>query len=201
MTLDSTLTLIMAEVLLAMVLAAAAFFFVWRNKRNKETAAINSFLNQLEDHALLKNQPLDRLLRETCGFDPRIVRESLQDVSASERELMQKVIQLFLQREMLLLNEIDRCIGKLSEPYCQLLSKLANEAKPVNDDNTQKLEQMNRQLTEQLDTAMQTIDEITNEYTRVFNGHQTELELENSSKKMLQIYQDSIHHLKQSQQN
>lgn len=201
MVLDSALTFLMVEVLLAMILAAAAFIFIWRKKRNKELAAINSFLNQLEDHALFKNQPLDRLLTETCGFDPGTVRESLQDVSASERELMQKVIQLFLQREMLLLNEVDRCIGKLSEPYCQLLSKLANEPKPGNNENMQNLERINQQLTQQLDTAMQTIDEITNEYTRAFNGSQTEVELENSSKQMLQIFQDSIHRLNQPRQD
>jgi hypothetical protein len=40
---------------------------------------------------------------------------------------------------------------------------------------------------------MQTIDDITGEYTRVFSGNQSALELENSSKKMLQIFHDAEH--------
>lgn len=200
MAVDIALVLLMAEALLVLLLAAAALFFFWRRKRNKEIKAINSFLNQLEDQALLKNQPLDRLLTETVGLDPKTVKASLQSISDSERELMRKIIQLFLQREMLLLNEIDRCISNLSEPYCHLLDKLANTPKSDSAGDADNLERLNQQLTQQLDTAMQTIEEITSEYTRVFNGNQTELELENSSKKMLQIFQDSIRHLKHPRQ-
>jgi len=47
----------------------------------------------------------------------------------------------------------------------------------------------NNRLAEQLTVAMSTMDEISDEYTRVFSGTQTELELENSSKKMFSIFQ------------
>lgn len=196
MVLNSALVLLMAEVLLALILMAAALFIYWRRKRNKEIKAIHDFLNQMEDQASFKNQPLNRLLTETCNFDAKTVKDALQNISESERELMQKVIQLFLQREMMFLNEIDRGIGKLSEPYCQLLSKLASTAGSETAGDATSLERINQQLIRQLDTAMQTIDEITSEYTRVFSGNQTELELENSSKKMLQVFNDSIRNLK-----
>lgn len=200
MALDSALLILMAEVTAAIILLAVALFFRARSKRNQEIRAIDSFISQLDEQALLKNQPLDQLLSKTCGFDKKTVQDALETISAAERELLQKVVQLFLQRDMSLLNEIDRCIGNLSEPYCQLLSSAAGRkgtaaASPV--DNGQSLERINQQLIRQLDTAMHTIDEITSEYTRAFAGNQTGLELENSSKKMLQIFQESINSLKQ----
>lgn len=200
MALDSALVILMAEALFALLALAVTLFFIYRRKRNQEINAIDSFISQLDEQAELKNQPLDHLLSKTCGLDKKTVQTTLQEVSESERALTQKVIELFLQREMGMLNEIDQCIGNLSEPYCKLLAHMSSaQDKPAAAPagNAEALERINQQLVRQLDTAMQTIDEITSEYTRVFSGNQTELELENSSKKMLQIFQDSIHQLKQ----
>ena len=200
MALDSALVILLAEALAAMILLAGALFFISRNKRNKEIQAINSFINQMDEQAEFKNKPLNQLLSETCGLNSKEVRATLQNVSDSERALMKKVIQLFLEREMTLLNEIDRCIGDLSEPYCRLLANMTSTPKASISETDQGLERVNQQLVRQLNTAMQTIDEITAEYTRVFSGNQSELELENSSKKMLQIFQDSIRSIKHHEQ-
>ncbi|MGR8930206.1 MAG: hypothetical protein ACU836_06145 [Gammaproteobacteria bacterium] len=194
--LDSALVIVMAELLLAMVILAGILFFISKKKRDKEISEINQFITQLEEQALIRNEPLDKLLRETCGLDTTTVKKTLENINSTERELMQKVIQLFLQRDTLLLNEIDHCVGSLSESYCQLMSRVGQAPTGVADDN-HSLERINQQLIRQLDTAMQTIDEISAEYTRVFSGSQSGLELENSSKRMLQIYHDSIQHLRQ----
>lgn len=209
MALDSAVVILMGEALAVLLVVAVVLFFLARRKRSQEIGAIDSFISELDEQASIKNQPLDHLLSKTCGFDPKTVQETLQEVSASERALMQCVIQLFLERKMDLLNEIDQSIGNLSEPYCKLLAnKSSGESgsRPATDDsqaanNLHALERINQQLVRQLDTAMQTIDEITAEYTRVFSGNQTELELENSSKKMLQIFQDAIRDLKQTSED
>ncbi len=196
MALDSALVILLAEALAALVLLAGVLFYLSRKKRSKEVHAIDEFIDQMEEQALFKNQPLEDLLSRTCGLDPKTVKDTLQSVSDSERALIQKVIQLFLSRDTALLSEIDRCVGDLSEPYCQLLNAItASPHTSPSSDNAQSLERINQQLVRQLDTAMQTIDEITAEYTRVFSGNQSESELENSSKKMLQVFQESINAL------
>jgi len=201
MALDSALVVLMAEALAAMVVVAGVLFFMARNKRKKEISAINTFINQLEEQAELKNQPLDHFLGETCGLGGRESRDFLEQIGNCERAVMQKVVELFLKRDMTLLNAIDRSVGEVSEPYCRLLTMMAEANKANLSDNSQSLERINQQLIRQLDTAMQTIDEITGEYTRVFNGNQSELELENSSKKMLQIFQDSVRNIRHAAQD
>ncbi|MCQ8127941.1 hypothetical protein [Methylomonas rivi] len=198
MTVDTALVILLAEALGVLILLSAGLIFISRRKRKREMRAIDSFINQFNDQASFKNQPLHELLSDTCGLDQQTVEQTLKDVSDSERALMQIVIKLFLQREMSLLNQIDKRINDLSLPYCQLLTHLHTTEKGVSSHATppsQGLERINQQLVQQLDTAMQTIDEITAEYTRVFSGNQTALELENSRKKMLQIFQETEHNI------
>ncbi len=201
MALDSAIVILMAEALGVITILAVAWFFVARNRRGKELDAIHQFIDQQDEQALVKNQPLDELLSNGCGLDRELVNAILQEVTDCERNLYQRIIQLFLQRDMTLLNEIDQGIGNLSEPYCRVISKMAATgsdktasgagAAAGGDHQAAGLERINQQLMRQLDTAMKTIDEITAEYTRVFSGNQTALELENSSKKMLQIFHEA----------
>jgi predicted transcriptional regulator len=97
-----------------------------------------------------------------------------------------------------LLGEIDKNIGRLSEPYCQILGEMATHHTVAAESSDDDLKKINEQLVRQLDVALQTIDEITAEYTRAFSGNQTALELENSSKKMQQIFQSAERNIRQA---
>jgi hypothetical protein len=202
---DSSLVLLMAEALAALIILAVALFALSRSKHNKEIKEIDRFITVIDEQEIAKNQPLEQLLSESCGFDRERIDTTLQEITQSERALLQRIIQLFLQRDLTLLDEINQGIGDLSEPYCRLLASAAASAGKTNtgaagagsDTNAAGLERVNQQLIRQLDTAMPTIDEITAEYTRVFSGNQSALELENSSKKMLQIFQEAEHNINQ----
>ena len=202
MELDSAIVILMAEALAIMVLVVLAMLFWGRKKRSKELAGVDQFIDQMTDEEAIKNRALETVLVENCGLDAKTVESVLQEVSDAERALLQRIIQLFLQRDPALLSEIDQLIANLSDPYCKLLATTAAgsvSAAGHTDDIGKKisgLEHVNQQLVRQLDTAMQTIDEITSEYTRVFSGNQTALELENSSKKMQQVFLDAEQHIR-----
>lgn len=198
MGLDTALAILSLEALGVMTVACLAFFLISRKKRNTDIQAIDDYITQLDENTATRNQPLDHLLSSKCGMDRATVDSALQEITDSERALLQIIIKLFLQREIGLLSEIDEKISNLSEPYCQLLGKMhlngaAAASNSTANSNDQGLEFINQQLVRQLNTAMQTIDDITAEYTRVFSGNQTALELENSRKKMMQIFQDTEH--------
>jgi hypothetical protein len=117
--------------------------------------------------------------------------------------LYQQIIRIFLNRDATVLGDIDQQIDKISEPYCKMLSYSSGSKDDT--DKVKQQEQENDQLTrenerlgEQLTIAMNTMDEISAEYTRVFSGTQTELELENSSKKMFSIFQQASQKIKAS---
>jgi hypothetical protein len=195
----------MAEISLLIIAFAISFLWLSKRKRNKELHAIHQFIDQVEQDVTLNNKPLERLLSDACGLTPQETDNALKDINASERAVLHNVLQLFLQRELSLLKDIDQSISQLSEPYCKLINALSIKRRNPNTQDTHNPEQTNpeqtnQQLKQQLDTALHTIEEITAEYSRVFSGNQTALELENSSKKMLQIFYDAERSIKQNSQ-
>jgi hypothetical protein len=173
-----------------------------RSKHEKEIAAIESFIGQFEKNETIKCGLLETILLDKCGLSPELASDVLQNVLESERALLQRIVQMLLSRDPKCLAEIEQLIVKLSEPYCNLL--VETELGFTENHDIRKnpkvvgLEKVNKQLVRQLETAMQTIDEISSEYTRVFSGHQTLLELDNSSKKMQQIFKDIEQSIKQN---
>ncbi|MGZ4959147.1 MAG: hypothetical protein ACXV7J_07840 [Methylomonas sp.] len=205
MTLDATLVILLVEALVAMILLCLAIFFISRGRRSKEMVEIEQFIGRLDEEEAVKAKLLESILIENCGIDRNTAAVTLKEVSDAERALLQRIIQLFLQRETALLGEIDQLIANLSDPYCKLLAagasspsvaSTASGSETMSSNKAAGLERINQQLVRQLETAMKTIDEITAEYTRVFSGNQTALELENSSKKMQQIFYDIEHEIK-----
>jgi septal ring factor EnvC (AmiA/AmiB activator) len=91
-------------------------------------------------------------------------------------------------------------VQNISEPYCKLLG---NIAPAVDDDALKKAQQeishLKKQLqkqSQQMETAMRTMNELSVEYTQIFAGRRTELELQNSSKKMLALFHESLQQVK-----
>jgi len=136
------------------------------------------------------------MITENCNIAPDVVKGLLNEISSSERILYQQIIQIFLNRDVELLNDMDQYIDNISEPYCKIIrhsSGNAEESDTLNaaEDKIERLMQQTERLGEQLTVSMNTMDEISAEYSRVFSGTQTELELENSSKKMFAIFHDA----------
>ncbi len=203
---DPVVVLLAVEVLVVVTLLGGVLFFMSKKKQGKELAEIDNFIKDMEEQATVKNRWLEQFMSENCGLPSDEIESLLLEVNTSERSLFQSVIRLLLKREMALLTEIEQRVGQISEPYQNLLSShgvggAASTAPASESQQTNQiagLERINQQLVKQLDNAMTTIDEMSAEYTRVFSGNQTALELENSSKKMLQIFHDAEHGIRLS---
>ncbi len=186
---------LLLEALAVSILLILVMVFISKRKSHSEMLEIDKFISKLNEQGEFKNRLLEEVLLKNSYLDDQKVIAIVHEVNASERALMQRVIQMFLQRTPSLLSEIDQLISNLSEPFCKILAEIdsgllsSQNSTMMNPGSAESLQQINQQLVKQLDTAMQTIDEITAEYTRVFSGSQTALELENSSAKMMQIFQ------------
>ncbi len=201
--LNSIVVILMAEALGALFLIVLIFFLLSKKKSSTEQVAAHELIDKLEDTGNFKSKKLGEMLSEECKIDSSEINEFLKDIGHSERVLYQKIIQIFLNKDANLLKGIDKQIDDLSEPYCKLLTNYSGDAK-----GSEKLEEMqnnvaqhtleNQRLSDQLTTAMNTMDEISREYTKVFSGTQTELELENSSKKMFAVFREAEQRIRNS---
>ncbi len=194
--LNTTLFILMLEGLLALFIIIVIIFLLTRRKAKGEQQASDKTIRRLKDSAMVKQKKLNALLSASCEMEPAELNDLLNELSRNEKQLYKKIMELFLQRNVQVLESIDQYVDNISEPYLKLLAQSANN--PVEQANAEEVENkiqllldQNKRMGEQLSVAMQTIDELSAEYSRVFNGTQTELELTNSSQKMLEIFENN----------
>jgi len=180
------------EVSIVLFLLLILLFFVSKNKSKEEEATSSKVIDKLQDTEKLKAKKLSELITQHCDLEPEDLDNLLVELKSNERNLYKQIIRIFLKRDIDLLGKIDKHIDKFAEPYCKILSHVSGgsgEKEKELEEKLNKVVEDNRRLADQLTIAMSTMDEISDEYTRVFSGTQTELELENSSKKMFSIFQ------------
>ena len=200
--LDSAWLILLAEALLVVMTLALISGWLWHRRRSNEQSEIQQFIDRLDDATPSGNKALSDWLNR-CGLDQARIDALLAEVNTSERALYQRIVELLLKRDMTVLQALEQSISQLPEPYLRAIENLSQEHKPGTSSSMTSvgplaaLEHVNEQLRHQLDTALQTIDDITAEYTRVFAGQQTALELENSRKHMLKIFQQTEQQLRQ----
>ena len=177
-----------------------------KKKKSGEHAAIYNLIDKLEDSEKIKSKKLGKMISRYCAVEPDVLKELLGEVSQSEQQLYKQILHVFLNRDTSLLDDLDQHIEHLSAVYLKMLAySSANNAsavpeekeKPKEDEGEVKLLTIaNERLGEQLTEAMATMDEISAEYTRVFSGTQTALELEDSKKNMFKIFRSAEQRVK-----
>ncbi|MEY4719494.1 MAG: hypothetical protein RL563_2112 [Pseudomonadota bacterium] len=194
--------ILLAEAVVVMMGLCLILGLVWRRRRRQEQSELKHFIDRLDEATPIGNKALSDWLGR-CGMEPSGIENLLADVNLSERLLYQRIVELLLQRDMSVLQALEQAIAQLPEPYLRAMETLSYARQPrttllpVAQDPMASLERVNDQLRHQLDIALQTIDDMTTEYTRVFSGQQTALELENSHKRIVQIFQETEQQLRQ----
>ncbi len=183
---------------------------VLRYKNNSKTQnAALALIKRLEKNKSDRTDQLEQLINDSTDLEPAQLKEFLEEIEGSEKYFYQYLLRMFFNRDAELLKKIDKKVLNLSDPYCKLLSHAASAASN-NDALTDELQRAQQEIirlnhenlaiSEQLGTAMNTLDEITDEYTQIFSGKRTALELTNSSKKMMELFRTSGQSIKKSQQ-
>lgn len=191
--LDSLTVIFMLEASLALFVLIIVLFILRKNNRKEGFSVSAKVIDKLQDTENIKAKKLESLFSAHCDIEPITLNELLGEVKSSERALYRQIIRIYLNKDTGSLNKIDQHIENLAAPYCKAIthSSGGSEKEKQHAEKLKQLFKENERLGEQLTIAMTTMDEISAEYTRVFSGTQTELELENSSKKMFDIFQQA----------
>jgi hypothetical protein len=173
---------------------------ILRNKTNNATqSAALTLVKKLEKNEGSRVERLEQLLAHFGDTNPVLLSEFLEEIKAKEKNFYQHVLRMFFSKDPSLLKKMDKQVESLSEPYFQLLSSSSvvsnnadmDEELQLSNQEVSRLKNENQAFSEQLEIIMNTIDEISSEYTRIFAGTRTEMELKNSSKKMIELFRTS----------
>ncbi len=193
----ATVNVLLLEGFIVLLLIACVIFILSRKKHAKEAQAAHEFIDKLEEKEKTRHKGLKQMINEIRELDDASLDQLIGNITQTENALYQKIIQSFLTRDVELLMNMDDYVNQMSSSYCEAFKSTESDSESNQDDD--EIESLKKQLallSEQLNTSMNTMDDITAEYTRVFSGTQSELELDNSRKKMLQIFADAEKHIK-----
>jgi len=194
---NSLVAVFMVEGLATLFLLVVMVAFFMSSKKNKERLAARRLVNKLKDGESSRKEDLSTRLSESCSLDESAIEAALAEIDCQEKILYQQIVKMFLGRDAALLLEIDKSVQALSEPFCQLLADMeviekvdpaittAIETANVEID---RLREESERLTEQLGMAMQTMDEVSSEYSKMFGSTKDVEELDVSRKRMLNTY-------------
>ncbi len=191
--LNSITVVLLLEALLALFLIIFSWFLFARKKVSGGYSTSNTLINKLKKAEDRKEDNLSELI--TSHLEPELQNKLLAEVKSNERRLYKQIIRIFLDKDAKLLGRVNQHIDKFSESYCKIISHVSNDIVSEEKIKESRLLTENERLEEQLAIAMRTIEEISSEYSRVFSGAKR-LELENSSKKILDIFHSARQQVK-----
>ena len=189
------------EAVTVLFLLLLVFLFFSAHRKTKAKNAAGMLIEKVNESEVTRTEELGNRIAEASGMDREKLNAALAEITDKERILYRQIIKLFLNRDTALLTEIDQRVHGISEPYCTLLeeSRLDSlETDPADKQEVEtlkvdnhRLQQEIERLSNQLSTAMATMDEVSTEYTKIFQGSKSVEELEISRQKMLGIYKNT----------
>lgn len=203
-----TLTAVFAvEAIAVLLLALGLMLFFSRRRKRGEHGQAQALVARINATEVSRMRHLDSELPELVERLPEGIRqETLALVSRQEKALYRQVIQAFLTRDAEKLADLEQYVQGVSVPYLQLLQQL--DAQLPNTESAEKLsviEQQlqasvaesqrlrgeNEQLQEQLKLSLDSLDEVSKEYARMFGHADSAEELQVSREKMMAAFRRS----------
>ncbi|TAN50426.1 MAG: hypothetical protein EPN21_08990 [Methylococcaceae bacterium] len=209
-----SLTFILVSELTIGLLIGIILYLVWVIRRkNRDQSTVRDFIGKLKSAENDRNTELKTRLQAITRTTDEQLSLLLDEVFLQEKTLYKQVIEVFLQRSMDSVIDIDARVRAIIEPFCKLLSDSKGvdesvlfdlqKARKLIEDQTERMKQLrfeSNQLGEQLNTALETLDEVSSEYSKMFGESKSAEELEVSQKKMLNLFRQSEMKIKQINQ-
>ncbi len=189
------------EAVTVLFLLLVIFLFFSAHRKTKANNAAGTLIQKVNENEAVRTEALGNRIAEASGMDRGKLNTALVEITDKEKTLYRQIIKLFLNRDTALLTEIDQRVQGISEPYCALLEESRLESAKTYSANQQedealkvenhRLQQETERLANQLSTVMTAMDEVSTEYTKIFQGSKSVEELETSRQKMLGIYKNT----------
>ncbi len=201
---DPLLLAFVVEALILALAILAALLWLWHRRRHREHDAARRLVDRLGRTLPGQTEELGTVLEEIAALaDDERRAEFIEAVLSREKALYRHILQLFLEQDGRLLSRLEQQVRALIEPYRELLRDLPGgggdtEPAPQTDEELrlareriQRLASENEELARQLQIAMETIESLSSEYTRMFAPDRTGAELEQSRRRILETLQAS----------
>lgn len=209
-----SLTVMLVSQLFIALLLLVVIFMVWMlRRRTQEQAEVRRFIQRFKKGESQNQLRLGERLRLVPAFDEARLLPVLDEYGAQEKRLYRQIFDLILRRNLKELNALDQRLGALIAPLLELLAALPErssardvdaalmealqaelaEARALTGEQTARirlLREESSRLSGQLGTALETLEEVSGEYSKMFGSSQSADELAHSLQKMRNVFHD-----------
>lgn len=209
-----SLTVVLLGELFVGLLLVVLVYLGWQwHRRSREQADLRRFILKMKKGESQNQLRIGERLRLVPAFDEDKLLPVLQEYGAQERRLYRQIFDLILRRNLKELNALEQRLGALVAPLLELLASLPDHP-PARDADTappgglqveltqaravieeqaariRLLREESSRLSGQLGTALETLEEVSSEYSKMFGSGKSADELALSLQKMRNVFQD-----------
>lgn len=187
---DPTILIIMGEAILALVVVMVGVVIFMLKGRKRDREAVAELQNRLQKNASKRQEWYESVLAESIeNGDSGANHELASSWVDKENEFYAQLMNMYMKRNSTALRGLDKLLHEYTSSYLELVSlmqaRIDEEQSTVPDDVTLKLERMvlegermagiiktleqeNARLSSELDGANKEIDQVMDEYSKVF---------------------------------
>lgn len=191
---------LLAEVLFAVFGILGLVFFISKGKKKTTDKAIQVLVKRIKTNAVTRKEKVneDEIF---SSFDSKLIDELFDEVREKESKMYQHIVKIFLKKEPDDIKTLDVHMDEISAPYWKALKEVVERSQLKAEDGADltairaelelSLNEKDR-LSEQLSTALKTLDEVSNEYVNMFEGKKEREELNKSKARVMDCFHQAL---------
>jgi hypothetical protein len=191
---------LLAEVLFAVFGILGLVFFISKGKKKTTDKAIQVLVKRIKTNAVTRKEKVneDEIF---SSFDSKLIDELFDEVREKESKMYQHIVKIFLKKEPDDIKTLDVHMDEISAPYWKALKEVVERSQLKAEDGADltairaelelSLNEKDR-LSEQLSTALKTLDEVSNEYVNMFEGKKEREELNKSKSRVMDCFHQAL---------
>lgn len=207
---DSLTFVLLSELMIGLVIGIFAYLIWLLGRKKRDQATVRNFIESLKETEEERVAELRQRLRDSTTASDEALAVVVDEFNLQENTLYKQIIEVFLHHNMKSVVDVEARIRGITEPFCKLLADAKggdeavlhdlNKARRLMEEQNARMAKLrfeSNQLSEQLATALETLDEVSSEYQKMFGASKSAEELEVSQKKVLNIFRQAEMKVKQ----
>lgn len=201
---DSLTFVLLSELTIGLLIGVIIALLWVLGRKSRDQAVVRDFIERLKETEDERIEELKQRLKSLTRASDEQLTLALEEFSLQEKTLYKQVVEVFLHHNMDSVASIDSRVKAITEPFCKLLADAKGvdesvlqdlrKARKLLEEQTGRMKQLrfeSNQLAEQLTTALETLDEVSSEYSKMFGESKSAEELEVSQKRILNIFRQA----------
>lgn len=167
-------TLITEALVVCLVIISISILLLLK-RRKKDRVAAKKLIDQVRHQSKTRLQTTSSFLNDKYRFEGDELQRAVKSIDKAEKQFIQKIINVYLNRDAHGLNSMDACVAEMIDTYKDLSPVMpeADAAPSMDSEAAQELlelKDLNAKLTEELNITKETMTNMIGEFGNMFGG-------------------------------